>query len=266
MLEQVVLITGGAGGIGMALAREFGGRGARVVLLDLEEAALSRAAATLQPPPMIRACDVTDPGACEAAVQAVISELGGVDLLVNNAGISHRSRFDATSLEVLRQVMEVNFFGSVHMTRAALPALLERQGRIAVVSSIAGFAPLVGRTGYAASKHALHGFFDSLRAELVGSGVSVTLACPYFTRTAIRDRALDGSGASAGRRPSATGKALDPELVARQIGGATLRRRRQVVIGGVGRLSYWVSRLAPALYEWLMRRSQRAEFPPFGGG
>lgn len=263
-MSDVVVITGGAGGIGMALAREYAKSGARVALLDLDQVALTKAAGALDPAPLTVPCDVTDPDACEAAIAAVLHALGRVDVLVNNAGISHRSRFEDTDARVLRAVMEVNFFGSVNMTRAALPHLVRSRGRIAVLSSIAGFAPLVGRTGYAASKHALHGFFDSLRAELVGTGVSVTVVCPYFTQTAIRHNALNGSGESAGIRPSKTGRALDPQTVARAIVRATSRRRRQVVIGGVGRLSFWVSRLAPAVYERLMRRSQAAEFGSTG--
>jgi short-subunit dehydrogenase len=244
----------------MALARVFAANGVRVALVDRDEAALARASEQLTPRPLVVACDVTDPAACQAAVDQIIAQAGGVDILVNNAGVSHRSRFAETSDDVLRHVMNVNFFGSVNMTRAALPSLRARRGRIAVLSSVAGFAPLLGRTGYAASKHALHGFFDSLRAELAASGVSVTLACPYFTQTAIRHNALAGDGGSAGHRPSATGKALDPDLVAAVIVRAAERRQRQVVIGKIGRLSYWVSRLAPAVYERLMRRSQRAEF------
>ncbi len=257
-----MVITGGAGGIGQALARRYQSQGARTVLLDLDEAALEAVAAEMSPRPLTVACDVTDVDACQDAVDTVIRELGGIDILVNNAGISHRSRFVETEPAVLRAVMDVNFFGAVNMTHAALPNLTARRGRISVLSSIAGFAPLVGRTGYAASKHALHGFFDSLRAELVGCGVSVTIACPYFTQTAIRESALGGDGTSAGRRPSATGKPLDPDDVAKAIVHATSRRQRQVVIGRVGRLSLWVSKLAPGIYERLMRRSQRAEFGP----
>ena len=127
-----------------------------------------------------------------------------------------------------------------------------------MTSSVAGFAPLVGRTGYAASKHALHGFFDTLRAELVGSGVTVTLACPAFTATAIRRNALDASGGRTGRGAPGSPQ-LTPETVATHVVDAVRRRRRQVVIGPIARASWWVSRFAPTLYERLMRWSQASE-------
>ncbi len=256
---KVAVITGGAGGIGRALADAFEAQGAAVALLDRDEAALDEAAAERGGRPFVVRCDVTDPDDCAAAMAAVQAELGGIDVLVNNAGISHRSPFVRTDAAVLRRVMDVNFFGAVHCTAAALPSLLERRGRIVAVSSVAGFAPLLGRTGYAASKHAMHGFFDSLRAELVGSGVSVTIACPYFTDTALRTRALDGRGEVGSAPPPSLGKPMAPDVVARQIVDACIARRRLLVCGAVGRASLWLSRLAPAAYEAVMRRNQRSE-------
>ena len=256
---KVAVVTGGAGGIGRALADAFEAVGAQVALLDRDAEALAEAAAERGGRPLVVRCDVTDPAECAAAIAAVEAELGGVDVLVNNAGISHRSPFTSTDPSVLRRVMEVNFFGAVHCTAAALPSLTARRGRIVAVSSVAGFAPLVGRTGYAASKHAMHGFFDSLRAELVGSGVSVTIACPYFTDTALRTHALDGKGQSGSAPPPSLGKPLAPEDVAEEIVRGCIDRRRLVVSGRVGRASWWVSRLAPAAYEALMRRNQRGE-------
>jgi len=256
---KVAVITGGAGGIGRALADAFDAQGARVALLDLDRDALDAAAEERGGRPFVVRCDVTDPDDCAAAMAAVEAELGGIDVLVNNAGISHRSPFVSTDPSVLRKVMEVNFFGAVHCTSAALPSLQARQGRIVAVSSVAGFAPLIGRTGYAASKHAMHGFFDSLRAELVNAGVSVTIACPYFTDTALRTHALDGTGQSGSAPPPSMGKPLAPEDVASQIVRACIERRRMVVSGRVGRASWWISRIAPAAYERLMRRSQAGE-------
>jgi NAD(P)-dependent dehydrogenase (short-subunit alcohol dehydrogenase family) len=256
---QVVVITGGAGGIGRALAAAFTAHGARVALLDVDAAALESAASELQPRPRTVQCDVTDSASCARAIAAVVAEEGGVDVLVNNAGISHRSTFVDTSDEVLRRVMEVNFFGSVHCTRAALPSLLQRRGQVVVLSSVAGFAPLYGRTGYAASKHALHGFFDTLRAELAGTGVNVLLVCPSFIDTPLRRNATDGAGRSAGQAPVPVGGLLTPAQVADAVVAGCRARSRQLVLGGVGRLSFWVSRFAPRAYEALMRRSQKAE-------
>jgi len=252
----VVVITGGAGGIGRALADAFAARGADIALLDRDEAALAEVTAAGGRPVLTVPCDVTDEDDCRRAIGRVTAELGGIDVLVNNAGITHRSRFADTDPAVLRRVVAVNLFGAIHCTAAALPSLLERRGRIVAVSSVAGFAPLVGRTGYAASKHAMHGFFDSLRAELRDSGVSVTLACPYFTDTALRTRALDGRGRAGSEPPASLAKPLRPEAVADAIVRAAVARRRLVVPGAMGQASWWIARFAPRAYEALMLRSQ----------
>ena len=245
---KVVVITGGAGGIGRALAAAFLAKGAKVALLDLSAAALAEAALSLQPRPLTVTCDVTDAKACARAMAEVVAAEGGIDILVNNAGISHRSTFLDTTDDVLRRVMEVNYFGSVHCTRAALPSLLQRRGQVVVISSVAGFAPLIGRTGYAASKHALHGFFDTLRAELRDAGVNVLMVCPSFIDTPLRKDV-----------PVPMGGLLTPEVVAAAIVSGCRARQRQLVLGNVGRLSFWVSKLAPRAYEVLMRRTQKGE-------
>ena len=195
---QSVVITGGAGGIGSALAHRFG-----------RDGATDRPAGPRPAPPCRRwqselaeqgidalpvECDVTSLEACRDAIARVIDARGGVDVLINNAGVTHLSHFSDTEVEVIRRVMEVNFFGAVNCTKAALDSLLERRGRIAVLSSVAGFSPLATRCGYSASKHALHGFFDSMRPELRASGVPVTLVCPFFVDTDMGDRALGGDG------------------------------------------------------------------------
>ncbi len=251
---RVAVVTGGAGGIGAALGRAFAAEGARVALLDIDEARLERVARSQGALAVV--CDITDPESCVTAMDRVVTELGGVDILVNNAGISHVSPFDHTDPAVLRRVMEVNFFGAVHCTRAALPWVVAARGWLVTLSSVAGFAPLVGRTGYAASKHALHGFFDSLRAERAGSGVSVLIACPAFTDTGIRGAALDGRGVPVGDGGWAPKRQLSPDAVARRIVRGVKRRERQVVLGGLAHASWWVSRFSPRLYDAVMRRTQ----------
>jgi NAD(P)-dependent dehydrogenase (short-subunit alcohol dehydrogenase family) len=253
---RVVAITGGAGGLGRSLARAFAARGARVAALDLDAAGLARLGADGVLP---LACDVTRPEACREAVARVLAHFGALDVLVNNAGISHRSRFEATDPEVIRRVMDVNFTGALNATHAALPALVERRGAIAVVSSVAGFAPLAARSGYAASKHALHGLFDTLRAELAGCGVDVTIACPTFIRTGIERHHLGGDGGAAQGARTVVGKALDPDDVAARIVAAVERRRRIVLVGRVARLAWWMTRLAPGLYARIMSRRMAGE-------
>ena len=252
-----VVITGAAGGIGAALARRFGREGAHLALLDLEHGRLQPVASELEAAgisALALACDVTSAQACGNAIATAVENFGGIDVLLNNAGITHLSLFRDTDLDVIRRVMEVNFFGAVHCTQAALPHLLERRGHIAVLSSFAGLAPLASRSGYAASKHALNGFFGSLRTELRGAGVGVTLVCPTFIKTNIGDRALGGDGRKASLPRSETGTPASPERLAEAIYVAVRARRPLLVPFRDAKIAWWVSRLAPALFERMMFR------------
>lgn len=263
--RRVVAITGAAGGIGRALAWAFAAGGARLALLDVDEAGLRELTGALEEaghPALALPCDLREADRVEAAFAQVRAAWGGVDLLVANAGLSHRSLFVHTDAAVIRQVMEVNFFGSVHCTRAVLGDLIARRGQIAVISTVAGFAPLMGRTGYAASKHALHGFFDTLRAELHHEGVSVSIVCPWFVATPLRQRAMGGDGRPVTTTKAEVGRAMSPEEVASAVVHAVRHRRELVVLSPMGRLAWWLSRLFPRVYAGLMRRSQRREFLP----
>jgi NAD(P)-dependent dehydrogenase (short-subunit alcohol dehydrogenase family) len=256
-----VVVTGAAGGLGAALCRAFGRAGARVAALDVDAQGLHALADALRVEgieALALPCDITDEAACHAAVAAAARALGGIDVLVNNAGISARALLRDTAPAVIRRVMAVNFFGAVHATQAALPSLVARRGRIVVISSIAGFAPLVGRTAYAASKHALHGFFDSLRGEQPELGV--TLVCPSFIATGIERAALGGDGQPArAPRHTVAGEAA-PDAVAAAIVAAARRRQRLCLPATTSRLAWWASRLAPRFYERQMLRRVGAEF------
>ena len=259
---KVVVITGGGGGLGGALARAWARRGARLALLDLDGAAAETQAARLEArgaQAMGLACDITREEQCRKALLQIVAAWGEVDVLVNNAGITHRSPFASTESQVLRRVMEVNYFGSLYCTQAALPHLLERRGQIVVISSVAGFAPLLGRTGYAASKHALHGLFGSLRGELAPQGVGVLVVCPGFTDTGIAHRALDGDGSITDHPQSTLGRVAQPDEVASAVVRAAARDGEFLVLSTVGRLSWLVYRLCPGLYGRLMARSLRRE-------
>jgi len=252
---RVVAVTGAAGGLGRALVHAFIARGARVAALDLDAAAMR----DLPPGVLALACDITDATACRAALGRVAGEFGGLDVLVNNAGISHRSLLARTEAAVIRRVMEVNFFGALNATQAALPALAARGGAIVVISSVAGFAPLAARSGYSASKHALHGLFDTLRSELKASCVDVLLACPSFIRTGIAQAHLGADGGPAQGPRTEVGGALDPEDVAARIVRALEQGRERLLVGRVAWLSWWVSRLAPGTYARIMAKRMRAE-------
>ena len=256
-MGKVVVVTGAAGGLGRALAQTFAGAGACIAALDRDAAGAEALAAELRDEgrqALGLACDVSDAVECERALAAVVACWGRIDVLVNNAGISHRSAYRRTDPAVIRRVMEVNFFGAVHCTRAALDALLESRGLIVVISSVAGFAPLIARTGYAASKHALHGFFESLRTEVEPLGLKVMLVCPSFIETGIEKNALAGDGDLARHPQSIVGTRATPDAMASKIHAAAARERRLLLPDAVSRSSWWLSRLAPIFYERLMTR------------
>lgn len=261
--NTTALITGGAGGIGLALARRLMRGGARVALVDRDEAALLRATESfLQEDlrPMALPCDITDPAACQEVADKVTRSWGGIDLLFNNAGLTQIGLFEKNTLDVYRRTMEVNFFGSVNMTHACLPSLIERRGHIVVTSSVAGFAPLLGRTGYCASKHALHGCFDTLRSELRPRGVGVTIVCPSFVETGFSSAGLAADGGALRAPRTDTGKGLTPDEVAAQILDGAARRKPLVIIGRTAWLGWWASRLAPSWYARQMEKRFAAEF------
>jgi NAD(P)-dependent dehydrogenase (short-subunit alcohol dehydrogenase family) len=257
---KTVVVTGGGGGLGLAIARAFGRRGAQVALLDRDEIALAEAIRDLHAEGIdatAHGVDVTDAKACESAMAAIAAQTGGIDILVNNAGISQHAPFAQTDPAVFRKVVEVNLFGSVHCTKAALESLRSRRGRIVAISSVAGFAPLLDRTGYAASKHALHGFFDTLRAELAGDGVTVTVVCPAYVDTKIDAHALAGDGGRLEKPKRVVGRVLPPEVVAEKIVDAALARKERLLVSGVAKIAWWVSRITPGLYRRMMLASHR---------
>ncbi|MEI8259309.1 MAG: SDR family NAD(P)-dependent oxidoreductase, partial [Deltaproteobacteria bacterium] len=173
---------------------------------------------------------------------------------------THRSLLANTDARVLHRVMDVNFFGAVNCTQAALASVVARRGTIVAVSSVAGFSPLVGRAGYAASKHALHGFFDSVRAEVERGGVHVMLVCPAFVDTSIDAHALGGDGALSNRRKVVVGTLDTADSVAVAIVDGVVRRRRLVVLGTLGKSAWWLSRVMPSVYARVMLDRQGAEF------
>lgn len=260
--NKVVVVSGAASGIGAAICQRFAAAGAKIGLLDQDEAGAGAAADRLRgdgADALGLKCDVVSATECTAAVAAVIERFGGVDLLVNNAGITQRSAFVDTNISVYRKVMDVNFYGSLNCTRAAIDSLIDRRGSIIVVESLAGLTPLLGRTGYCASKHALHGFFTSLRSELRDKGVHIMLVCPGFVNTNLQTRALGGDGRVTAHPQSVVGKPTSAAKVAEAIYQGALKKRHLLVLTPVGKLAYWISRFAPVLYERLMARQVRGE-------
>jgi len=251
--DAVVVVTGAAGGLGSSMVSAFAERGATPVAIDIDAENLSH----LTCPGF--ECDLTDPTSVASTFERILERFGHIDVLVNNAGLTHRSAFGDTDPDVLRRVMDVNYFGAVLATKAALPSIVERRGAIVAISSVAGFAPLLGRTGYSASKHALQGFLGSLRAELAGSGVDVSIVAPTFVDTPFRFRTLGGDGLITNHPQSRVGRMMSPRHVAETVVRAVERRRRFVTIGAVGTASWILNRISPRLYEWIMAKGLASE-------
>lgn len=255
--NRTVLVTGAASGLGRALCHALADRGARLAVIDRDGEALTELVHALDERG-IRArgevVDVTDRRAIQDAVARLAETLGPIETVVANAGVTHRRTFASGEGEALRRVMEVNFFGAVHTAEACFDQVVEQRGLFVAISSVAGFAPLVRRTGYAASKHALEGFFGSLRAELHGTGVGVLVVRPAFIATAIRRQ-------SEGPQNDTVGGLATPEAVAEKIVRAAEAGRSTLHVGRVAHLSHWLVRFWPGLYQRLMRR--RLDSPVF---
>jgi short-subunit dehydrogenase len=254
--NQAVLLTGASVGIGREMALQLAGwrgRGARLALAARDAARLEEVAALCRErgaEAYVLPADVGVESDCGRLVELAVERLGGLDLLLLNAGQDMWARLDELrDASILERIMRVNYLGPAWLTRFALPHLKASRGRIVVVSSLAGLTGVPTRTGYAASKHALHGFFDSLRIELAGSGVSVTLACPDFVLSEIHRRALGPDGKPLGQSPMQEGRIMTAATCARLILTAAERRRRLAILSLRGRLGRFVRLLAPGLID-----------------
>jgi dehydrogenase/reductase SDR family member 7B len=266
MKDNVVLITGGTSGIGRACAIAFGQAGARVVVTGRDEARLqdtARELAGLGITHLTVRADVGVATDAARAVQEAVAAFGRLDVLLNNAGISMRARFQDVDLSVIERLMQTNFFGTVYTTKAALPHLLASKGSVVGISSIAGYRGLPGRTGYSASKFAMHGFLEALRTELLPQGVHVLLACPGFTASNIRQVALAADGSSQGESPRDEQKMMSSEEVAKYILRAVQHRRRDLVLTGQGKLTVFLNKWLPALTDKLVLNHFRKEEKDF---
>ena len=254
--RKIVVITGGCAGIGRALAERMAQAGARLVIFDLDQQALDGLAQHLRDHHNAEVlglrCDVSDAAAVQQAMALVIERFGGIDVLVNNAGITHRSTVAETSLNVFERIMAVNFYGALHCSQAALPCLIARSGQIIVLSSLSRYAPVPGRAAYNASKHALHGLFETLRGELAGTGVNVMMVCPGFTATDLRNNVLVGDGSTSPKPALGVGRVNAPQDVAEAIYQGAVRRRQLLVLSNVDWRSRLLARCCPKLYELLV--------------
>jgi short-subunit dehydrogenase len=254
--NKVVLITGASSGIGKACAEEFARKGANLVLAARQYVTLCEVTADLEKRYSIKALavqtDVSKEEDCAELVKQALATYGKIDVLLNNAGLSMRALFNEVDLSVLKHLMDVNFWGTVYCTKYALPEILKAKGSVIGVSSIAGYRGLPGRTGYSASKFAMNGFMESLRTELLHSGVHVMVACPGFTTSNIRVAALSKDGAAHGETSMEEGKMMTSEAVAEQIVNGIRAKKRTLVMTGQGKLTVWLNKLLPALADKLV--------------
>lgn len=257
--ENVVVITGASEGIGRELALRLAGQGAWLALAARDAAKLDAVAAECRGRggrAVAVRTDVGDQAQCRALIDRAVAEFGRIDTLVNNAGISMWARFDeVTDLAPFERMMQVNYFGSVYCTHAALPHLKRTRGRIVGVSSLTGRAGVPTRSGYAATKHAMAGFFDSLRIELEDDGVTVTMVYPGFVSTAIRAHAFGPDGRPLASSPVRESEVMTPEECARQIVAAMASRRRELIMTLRGKVGAWIKLVAPGVVDRIARRA-----------
>lgn len=256
LANKTIWITGASSGIGESLAIELAGRGAKLVLSARRSEELERVRKRCADPSrvFVLPLDVSDTDAAAKNVTRAIELAGPIDVMVHNAGIGQRALAKDTPLSEDRRVMELNYFGVVALTKALLPSMQQRHtGHFVVVSSVTGYVGTPHRTAYAASKHALHGFFEGFRAEVFADGIAVTMICPGFVRTEITKKALVASGGSAADH-TATEGGLAPEVAARSIAKAIDRRARETYVGGAEIGGIYLRRYAPALLAQLLRR------------
>jgi len=259
--ENVVVLTGASAGIGAEVARLLAAQGAWLALAARDAARLEEVAEecrALGGRAVAVPTDVADEAQCAALIERAVAEFGRIDTLVNNAGIGMWARFDeVTDLSIFDRIMRVNYLGSVYCTHHALPHLKRSRGRLVGVSSLTGRTGVPTRSGYAASKHAMAGFFDTLRIELMDDGVTVTMVYPGFVATEIRERAFgaDGRPLGAGNSPVREAEVMTVEECARLIVRAAAERRRELVMTRRGKVGMWLKLLAPGLVDRIARRA-----------
>jgi short-subunit dehydrogenase len=250
---MVVIITGASSGIGRALAKAFAARGASLALGARRTELLEELQTELTGTEiLIQKTDVSVEEDCRRLIEATIGRFGRIDVLINNAGISMRALFQEVELNVLRQLMDVNFWGTVYCTKYALPHLLESKGSLVGVISIAGYVGLPGRTGYSASKFAIRGFLDTIRIENLKKGLHVLVAAPGFTASEVRKAALTNDGSPQGETPRDESRMMSAETCAAHILKAVEKRRRQLILTFTeGKLTVFLGKFFPSLLDQL---------------
>ena len=252
MKDRVVIITGASSGIGEALAQRFAIFGSKVVIAARNIEKLNRLAEELRKNAsdvLAVKTDVSNESDCRNLINETVIKFGKIDILINNAGISMRALFEETDLNVIRKLMDVNFWGTVYCTKFALPHLLKSKGSVVGVSSIAGYKGLPGRTGYSASKFAMQGFLEVLRIENMKKGLHVLIACPGFTASNIRNTALAADGSMQGESPREEDKMMSADEVALHIIKAIQKRKDRLTLTTQGKLTVVLNKFFPKFMD-----------------
>ncbi len=262
MKNKVVAVTGASSGIGRAIALEFASKGSKLLIAARNEQKLEEVAELIKAKGAevvtVRA-DVSVEADCKRFIEMGVSNYGHLDVLVNNAGISMRALFNDTDLKVIKEVMDVNFWGMVYCTKFALPHLLKTRGSVVGVSSIAGFIGLPARTAYSASKFAMHGFLESLRTENLANHLHVLIASPGFTSSSIRENARMADGSKQKKSPLEEGKIMRAEEVAELLYTAISKRKNRIILSRDGKLVVFLNKWMPNLIRRIVYNRLKQE-------
>ncbi len=255
MKDKVILITGGSSGIGRALAHKFGVEGSKVVITGRHQASLAQTAAELTKDnidvvPIV--ADASVEAECARVVATTIERFGRLDVLINNAGVTMRGKFEDLQLEVFRTVMDINFYGTIYTTKFALPHIIRSKGSIVGIASVNGRRATPERSAYSASKFAMIGFLESLRSELIEQDVHVLSVCPGYTASNIRRSALMANGKIQGYSPADESNMMSAEEVAEEVYHAVIKRKRDLLLTLQGKLAVWLNIFFP---RWMDKKT-----------
>lgn len=260
--DKVVIVTGASTGIGNAIAREFAQNGSRVMLAARSAEKLASLESEIREKGFEASfcvTDVTREEDCRRLIETTVTKYGTVHILINNAGISMRALFNDVDLSVLKRLMDVNFWGTVYCTKYALPYLLENKGSVVGVSSVAGFHGLPGRTGYSASKFAMHGFLETIRIENLKEKLHVMIIAPGFTTSEVRKHALTANGKEQGTSPREEGSMMTPEHVARWVLKGIKKKKRNKILTWEGRFTALLQRIIPDVVDYVYYLEMKKE-------
>lgn len=255
MKNKVVVITGGSSGIGRALAEEFGINGSKIFITGRNQEQLENTVRELRSRSITIesfVSDVSIENDNKLMAEDAIRKFGTIDVLINNAGISMRALFEEVDLDVIKKVMDINFYGVLYATKYCLPEIIKNKGSIVGISSIAGYRGLPGRAGYSASKFALNGFLEVLRTEFLKRDVHVLTACPGFTTSNIRKSSLTKDGSKQGESPRNEKDMMSAEECARHIYKATVKRKNSLVLTTQGKFTVFLNKWLPRLTDKLV--------------